>query len=87
MGALFDIVGYLAKPLFLAVVVLVVLGLLNEAQAPRIGGGAGFECKGVFDDPEWNRILCQYHPGRWLNAPVSSVVPGLGADAASGTNG
>ncbi|MEM9247508.1 MAG: hypothetical protein AAGB05_02315 [Pseudomonadota bacterium] len=86
MGALFDMIGYLAKPLFLAVVALVVLGLLNESQGPRLGGGAGFECQGVFNDPDWNRVLCQYHPGRWLDMPVSQLVPGLSGAAETDGN-
>ena len=77
MGALLDIVGYLAKPIFLGLVVLVVLGLLNEGQSRSFGAGIGFECHGFTNDPEWNRVICQYHPARLLQRPVSDLVPGF----------
>ncbi|MEM0937610.1 MAG: hypothetical protein AAGJ91_17075 [Pseudomonadota bacterium] len=80
MGALFDIIGYLAKPLFLAVVALVVLGFVDAGQTSASGTSVGFECQGFTNDPDWNRIICQYHPGRLLNRPVSELVPGFGTD-------
>ncbi|MEM1429570.1 MAG: hypothetical protein AAGG09_08945 [Pseudomonadota bacterium] len=78
MGALFDIAGYLAKPIVLGVLVLILLGLLNEGAAPRLGGGS-FECQGFTNDPEWNRVICQYHPARLLNMPVNELLPAFGA--------
>ena len=75
MGALIDIVAYLAKPIFLGLVVLILLGLWNAGGGPRVGGGIGFECRGFTNDPDWNRVLCQYHPARLLDMPVSDLLP------------
>jgi len=77
MGALIDIVAYLAKPIFLGVVILILLGLVSEGSGPRMNGGIGFECRGFTSDPEWNRVICQYHPARLLDMPVGDLLPGF----------
>ena len=84
MGALLDVISYLAKPLVLGLIALVLLGLLNEANGPRVGAGVGFECRGFTNDPAWNRTLCQYHPGRLLDRPVTDFLPGFLTEAIMG---
>jgi len=83
MGALGDLFGTLLKPLLLALLLIVALGLFSDRPGTA-GGGASFACPRWFDDPGINRMICRYHPVRIWNTPVSELVPwtdaALGAD-------
>lgn len=78
MQALSDILGGLARPLLLAGVLIVILGLLSDHSGNGATGSSGFECKGFTSDPEVNRMLCRFHPARLWNTPVEELVPWLG---------
>ncbi|PRY21750.1 hypothetical protein CLV78_10819 [Aliiruegeria haliotis] len=74
MGALANVVGGLWKPLALGLLVLVALGLMSDDS----GFAAGkFNCSGFTNDPDLNRIICQYHPVRIWNTPVTELLPFL----------
>lgn len=77
MGALAQTLGGLGRPLVLCVLVLLGLGLLDHD--PGTGGEAagGFSCKHWTSDPKLNRFLCQYHPARIWNMPVTDLLPSL----------
>lgn len=77
MRTLADILGGMARPLVLAVLVLIGLGLASADPAAGRAGASGFACKGIFDDPEWNRALCRLHPVRLWNTSLGEIVPGL----------
>ena len=83
MGAIGDLFGSLLKPLLVALLVIVALGLFSNQPGSAGGAGAGgaFACPSWFDDPAINRAICKYHPARLWNMPVAELLPWLDAGA------
>lgn len=85
MGALGDLIGGLLKPLLVALLVIVALGLVSNgpgsAGSAGTGAGGAFSCPNWFDDPALNRTICKYHPARVWNTPVADLLPWLSAAA------
>jgi hypothetical protein len=80
MNMISDVFGGLLKPLVLGVVLLVGLGLVSADPAAGRTGADGFSCKGFFNDADWNRALCRFHPARIWNTPIADLVPFLGQE-------
>ena len=78
MGTLTDFFGGLLKPLLVALMVLVVLGLFSQRPGEARSVSVGVECRAWTASPELNRLACRYHPARLWSMPVTDLVPGLG---------
>jgi hypothetical protein len=85
MGALGDLFGGLLKPLLVALLFLVALGLFSSNPGTGTGGAAGgLECGGITSSPELNRLICRYHPAKIWNTPVNELFPFLSAAESAG---
>lgn len=78
MGALSDVFGGLLKPLLVALMVLIALGLVSQRPGEARTVSAGIDCRAWTDNVELNGLLCRYHPARLWSMPVTDLVPGLG---------
>ena len=67
----------LGRPLALGLMLLIGLGLLNVKPEAGRTGTDGFTCHGFTDDAALNRRLCQYHPARIWNMPITELLPWL----------
>lgn len=81
MQGFLDLLVGLARPILLAGVILVCLGLLSDHSGTGTTAATGFECRGFTNDPEINRLLCRYHPARLWNTPVTDLMPWLAREA------
>ena len=81
MGALGDLFGSILKPLLLALLIIIALGLFSNRPGTAGSGAASFSCPNWFTDPEINRLVCRYHPVRIWNTPVADLLPWLEAFA------
>ena len=63
------------KSLAIACAVLIGLGLVGDDNSLKRNSAAGFECRGLTDNPNWNRTLCRLHPAHLLNTPVVDLLP------------
>ena len=79
MGTLGDLFGGLLKPLLVALLVIVALGLVST-RPDMAASGAGAGCAQVFDDPDINRLLCRLDPVRLWNTPVADLLPAWAAN-------
>lgn len=77
MGTLTDFFGGLLKPLLVALLLLVALGLFSQRPGEARTVSAGIECRSWTDSVELNGLLCRYHPARLWSMPVSDLIPGL----------
>jgi hypothetical protein len=83
MSILESFFGSVLKPLLVALLILVALGMMSS-RPDRGGGGATFACPQYFADPQINRLVCRFHPVRLWNTPVRDLLPGVAAGAAPG---
>jgi hypothetical protein len=78
MGALTDLFGGLLKPLLVALMVLIALGLFSQRPGEARSVSVGIECRSWTASAELNRLMCRYHPARLWSMPVADLIPGLG---------
>ncbi|WP_068114266.1 hypothetical protein [Tropicimonas marinistellae] len=78
MGAIANVIGNMARPLFLGLLLVIGLGFMTGDPH---NGHSGAACRDWTTDPELNRTLCRYHPTRILNTPVTELVPWIVPDA------
>ena len=73
MRTVIDLFGGLFKPMVVALVVLIGLGLVSADPSKGRTGATGFDCRGFTDNAELNRTICRFHPARIWNMSVTDI--------------
>ncbi|WP_116085407.1 hypothetical protein [Tropicimonas sp. IMCC34011] len=69
MDRIDDFLCGLARPILVALIVLVGLGVVSASGSP-VGRAGSTTCIQIFADPGFNRTVCRLSPARLLRAEV-----------------